>query len=164
MLTFIAGWAVGVPSEVGTRFARFLTPVFRPAEHEWSGGITLMLAVLSTIAASAGIVLAWFRYVSTPVKADTIGRPRTFVHVLLLNAYYVDWIYDRLIVRPLAALSVFLAQRIDLGIVDGIVNAVGRAVIAWAAGFRRFQTGYVVNYALTMLVGAVLLVGFLLLR
>jgi len=164
VLTFIAGWAVGVPSEVGTRFARFLTPVFRPAEHEWSGGITLMLAVLSTIAASAGIVLAWFRYVSTPVKADTIGRPRTFVHVLLLNAYYVDWIYDRLIVRPLAALSVFLAQRIDLGIVDGIVNAVGRAVIAWAAGFRRFQTGYVVNYALTMLVGAVLLVGFLLLR
>ena len=66
--------------------------------------------------------------------------------------------------RPLYVLSVFLAYRVDLGIIDGLVNAVGRAVVAWAAGFRRLQTGYVVNYALTMLVGAVLLVGFLLIR
>jgi hypothetical protein len=40
----------------------------------------------------------------------------------------------------------------------------GRAVVGWARGFRRLQTGYVVNYALTMLVGAVALVGFLLTR
>ncbi len=164
VLTFVAGWAVGMPSEAGTRFARFLASVFPPTEHEWSGGVTLMLAVLSTIAVSAGIVLAWFRYVSTPVKADTIGRPRTPIHALLLNAYYVDWIYDRLIVQPLDALSVFLARRVDLGIVDGIVNAIGRSVVAWASGFRRLQTGYVVNYVLTMLAGAVLLVGFLLTR
>ena len=164
VLTFVAGWAVGMPSEAGTRFARFLASVFPPTEHEWSGGVTLMLAVLSTIAVSAGIVLAWFRYVSTPVKADTIGRPRTPIHALLLNAYYVDWIYDRLIVQPLDALSVFLARQVDLGIVDGIVNAIGRSVVAWASGFRRLQTGYVVNYVLTMLAGAVLLVGFLLTR
>ncbi len=164
VLTFVAGWAVGMPSEAGTRFARFLASVFPPTEHEWSGGVTLMLAVLSTIAVSAGIVLAWFRYVSTPVKADTIGRPRTPIHTLLLNAYYVDWIYDRLIVQPLDALSVFLARQVDLGIVDGIVNAIGRSVVAWASGFRRLQTGYVVNYVLTMLAGAVLLVGFLLTR
>jgi hypothetical protein len=44
------------------------------------------------------------------------------------------------------------------------VNAIGRAVLGWSAGFRRLQTGYVVNYALTMLVGAVLMVGFLLTR
>src|SRR6266566_7275042 len=163
-LTFLAGWAVGMPSETGTRFARFLTPVFPPAAHEWSGAVTLMLAVLSTSAASAGIVLAWFRYAAAPVKAATIGQPRTPFHKLLLNAYYVDLIYDRLIVRPLYVLSVFLAYRVDLGIIDGLVNAVGRAVVAWAAGFRRLQTGYVVNYALTMLVGAVLLVGFLLIR
>src|SRR5438445_3805930 len=81
-----------------------------------------------------------------------------------MTAYCVDLIYDRLIVRPLFVLSVFLAYRVDLGIIDGLVNAVGRAVVAWAAGFRRLQTGYVVNYALTMLVGAVLLVGFLLIR
>jgi NADH-quinone oxidoreductase subunit L len=98
------------------------------------------------------------------VRAAAIGQPRTLLHRLLLNAYSVDWIYDRLIVRPLFLLSQFLARVLDLGIIDGLVNATGRAVLGWAAAFRRLQTGYVVNYALTMLVGAVLLVGFLLTR
>ena len=35
-------------------------------------------------------------------------------------------------------------------------------VIAWALGLRRLQTGYVMNYALGMLLGAVVLVAFLL--
>jgi len=164
VLTVIAGWAVGMPSRDGTAFARFLAPVLPLAEHEWSGGTTLMLAALSVIVAMAGIVLAWFRYVSTPFKAETIGRPDTPVHALLLNAFYVDRIYDWLIVRPLYALSLFAAQVVDLGIIDGMVNGVGRAVVAWAQTFRRLQTGYVVNYALTMLLGAILLVGFLLAR
>src|SRR5262249_47098951 len=83
-------------------------------------------------------------------------------HRLLLNAYYVDWLYDRLVVRPLFALYEFLARAVDLGAIDGLVNATGRAVVGWASAFRQLQTGHVVNYALTMLVGAVLLVGLLL--
>jgi NADH-quinone oxidoreductase subunit L len=73
-------------------------------------------------------------------------------------------LYDRAIVRPLLGLSVVLARVFDLGVIDGIVNGVGRAVLAGAAGLRRLQTGYVVNYALTMLAGAVALVAFLLVR
>src|SRR5262249_45875573 len=163
-LTFVTGWAVGMPSQDGTRFARFLASVLPIPEHEGNGVVTLMLAVLSTIAASAGIVLAWFMYMATPVKAGAIGRARTPIRALLLNAFYVDLIYDRLIVRPLSALSMILAYGFDLGIIDGLVNVVGRAVVAAAASFRRLQSGYVVNYALTMLIGAVLLVGFLLVR
>ncbi|MEX2146883.1 MAG: NADH-quinone oxidoreductase subunit L [Candidatus Rokuibacteriota bacterium] len=163
VLTVVAGWAVGVPSEHGTRFERFLAPVF-PVHEGAHGGIAgVMLLVLSVVVALAGIMLAWFMYMASPVKADTIGRARTPVHALLLNAWYVDRLYDRLLVTPLFALSTFLA-RVDLGVVDGAVNGVGRAVVAWAGTLRRVQTGYVVNYALTMLVGAVVLAGFLLIR
>jgi len=116
------------------------------------------------VVVAAGVVLAWFMYLSTPLKVAAIGQPRTPVHRLLLNAYYIDGLYDRAIVRPLFRLSQLLARIVDLGIVDGLVNALGRAVLGWAAALRRLQTGYVVNYALTMLVGAVLLVGFLLTR
>jgi NADH-quinone oxidoreductase subunit L len=49
-------------------------------------------------------------------------------------------------------------------VLDGIVNGLGRAVAAGAAGLRQLQTGYVVNYALTMLAGAVVIVAFLLVR
>jgi NADH-quinone oxidoreductase subunit L len=164
ILTGVAGWAVGVPSDHGTRFARFLAPVL-PAHESGPGGVAAyMLLILSVVVVAAGVMLAWFLYLSTPLRPAAIGQPRTPVHRLLLNAYYVDWLYDRAIVRPLYGLSEILAGVIDLGIIDGLVNALGRAVLGWAAAFRRLQTGYVVNYALTMLVGAVLLVGFLLTR
>jgi NADH-quinone oxidoreductase subunit L len=113
---------------------------------------------------AAGIILAWTRYVAQPVRSDVIGHPRTVFHRLLLNAYYLDWLYDRAIVQPLYALSRFAASAIDQGVIDGAVNLTGRAVLGWAAGFRRLQTGYIVNYALTMLAGAVVLVAFLLSR
>lgn len=165
LLTIVAGWAVGVPSEHGTRFARFLGPVFPVgAEGGESGVVTYMLLILNVVAAAAGITLAWVFYGSAPVRPERIGHPRNPLHALLLNAYYVDWLYDRALVRPLHALSVALARGVDLGIIDGLVNLTGRAVVGWAAALRRVQTGYVVNYALTMLVGAVVLVGFLLSR
>ena len=68
------------------------------------------------------------------------------------------------VVRPLLALCVFLARVVDLGLIDGAVNGLGRAVLGWAQGLRRIQTGYVVNYALTMLLGVVALIGFVLAR
>jgi NADH-quinone oxidoreductase subunit L len=164
VLTVLAGWAVGVPSAHGTRFARFMAPVFGLHEEEASGLVTYMLLVLNVLVAVGGIALAWVMYAASPVRPETIGRPRTALHALLLDAWYVDALYDRLIVRPLFALSAFMARIVDAGVIDGAVNGTGRAVVAWAAGFRQLQTGYVVNYALTMLVGAVVLVGFLLVR
>jgi NADH-quinone oxidoreductase subunit L len=165
VLTVLAGWAVGVPSDHGTRFARFLAPVL-PAAHEGgSGGIAgYLLLILSVIVVAAGVALAWFMYLGQPVRAAALGQPRSLVHRLLLNAYWIDQLYDRAIVRPLHRLFELLAGAFDLGVIDGLVNGLGRAVLGGAAGFRRLQTGYTVNYALTMLVGAALLVGFLLTR
>src|SRR4029453_18869648 len=109
-----------------------------------------------------GFALAWFMVMANPVRPAEIGQPKTGVHSLLLNAYYVDGLYDRVIVRPLLALSVFLARVLDPRVIHGLVNGIGRTVVAWAAGMRRIQTGYTVNYALTMLAGAGARVGCLL--
>jgi len=164
VLTAVAGLAVGIPSEGGTPFARFLEPVFAPHAEAHSGSVAYVLLILSVIVVAAGITLAWVMYVSAPVRAETIGQPRTPVHALLLNAYYVDRLYEGVVVRPLFALSTFLARGFDLGVIDRAVNGLGSAVVGWAAAMRRLQTGYVVNYALTMLAGAVLVVAFLLSR
>jgi len=52
----------------------------------------------------------------------------------------------------------------DVEVIDGLVNLVGRATVAGAGLLRKAQTGYTATYALTMLVGALLLVGFFLAR
>jgi NADH-quinone oxidoreductase subunit L len=158
-LTLVAGFVLGLPFD-GTRLAHRLASVFAP--HE--GAHSKLVPLLSVVVVVAGFVFAARRYKLGPVKAEQIGQPRTPLRALLLNAYYVDALYDRAIVRPLLALSEVLARAFDLGVIDGVVNGIGRGVLVWGAGLRRLQTGYVVNYALTMLAGAVVIVAFLLIR
>ena len=161
VLTIVTGWAVGIPSGNATRFARFLAPVF-PLDDGHHGGVVLLL--LSFLVVAGGFATAVYLYTLSAVDATRIGRPRTPLHAFVLNAWYIDRLYDRAIVQPLYAVSVFAARVIDVGLIDGIVNALGRAVVAGSAGFRRLQSGYIVNYALTMLAGAVVILAFLLSR
>ena len=57
-----------------------------------------------------------------------------------------------------------VARVFDPGLIDGIVNGVATVVAGWARGLRRVQTGYVMNYALGILLGAVAVVAYLLAR
>jgi len=103
-------------------------------------------------------------YGRTPVRAASIGVARNPLHKLLIEKYYVDEIYDALFVKPIYHLSGWLARVFDPGVVDGIVNGVATLVASWARGLRRVQTGYVMNYALGILLGAVAVVAYLLAR
>jgi len=161
VLTAVAG-IVGVPSSQGTAFARFLAPVLplHLAEH---GGVTaLALAAVSVVVALGGVFAAWFVYGRGQVDASRVGVPRNVVHRVVLNKYYVDEIYDALFVRPIYRLCLWCANVVDVKVIDGLVNGVASAVVAWALGLRRIQTGFVMNYALGMLLGAVVVVAFLL--
>jgi len=164
LLALAAGFAVGIPFPQGTLFARFLAPVLPLHEAEHSSALVFGLALLSTAAAAGGVALAWAMYVRQPVKAEAIGAPTNPVHALVLNKYYVDELYDALFVRPIYCLSLWCARAFDLSVIDGIVNGVGRLVVGWAQVLRRVQTGFVMNYALGMLVGAVAIIAFLLIR
>ena len=164
ILTVVAGLAVGIPSSQGTAFAHFLAPVLPLEEAEHSAGVAFSLLVLSALVAIAGVALAWMIYGRTPVRAASIGVARNPVHKLLIEKYYVDEIYDALFVRPIYRLSLWLARVFDPGLIDGIVNGVATLVVGWARGLRRVQTGFVMNYALGILLGAVAVVAYLLAR
>ena len=87
------------------------------------------------------------------------------MYTLLLNKYYVDEIYNALIVRPIFVLSnSFLWKLFDVKVVDGLVNGVAKSVEATAERLRRTETGLVQNYALGFLVGVVLIVGYYLVK
>jgi NADH-quinone oxidoreductase subunit L len=161
LLTIVAG-VLGVPSAHGTAFARFLSPVLPLKEAEHGGVTALALAAVAVVAAAGGVFLAWLMYGRRPVDAAAIGVPRTVLHKLLLNKYYVDEIYDALIVQPIYRLSLWLARVFDPRGIDGLVNGLAEMFLGWARGLRRLQTGFVMNYALTMLVGAVAVIAFLL--
>ena len=163
ILTVVAGIALGAPSSHGTVFARFLDPVLplHEADHGATGKVLILISVAVAV---AGVLLAWMVYGRRAVRAEDIGQPRNGLHSLLLNKYYVDELYDALFVQPSYRLYLWCARVFDLRFIDGIVNGVGEAVTAWARGLRRVQTGFTMNYALGMLLGAIAVVAFLYVR
>ncbi|MFQ6016523.1 MAG: hypothetical protein ACE5NP_13900, partial [Anaerolineae bacterium] len=77
------------------------------------------------------------------------------------------WVIDPLVNavgRIARLLSDLLFNVFDLGVIDGFINGLGNRLVAAARSLRRLQSGYVRNYALSILVGVVLIVAFLILR
>jgi NADH-quinone oxidoreductase subunit L len=154
----------GLPGQHGTALSRFLAPVLAGDHAAGAGhhGPSWALMVTSVVASLAGLAVAWQLYLRGRVDVAKIGVPQSGLHRLLLNKYYVDELYDRVFVRPLFALSRWCAEAFDARVIDGAVNGVAAVIARAAAGLRRYQTGFVMNYALSMLVGVVALLGWFL--
>jgi NADH-quinone oxidoreductase subunit L len=116
---------------------------------------------LSSGAALAGIGIAFYFFLRNRQLADRLAASFAGLHRTLLNKYYVDELYDAAIVQPIRRLSEgTLWKVVDAGIIDGAVNGAGAVVSGWSAILRRVQTGSIRAYALSILVGAVLILGY----
>ena len=154
VLSFVGGW-VGIPLIPGVNiFDGFLAPVFGAAgetHHEVLFELAMM--AVSFAIAILGIFLAHNLFVLN-VKGSA-GYVERFpgLYRLLFNKYYIDEIYDSLVVQPIRRVSVRLWRDFDDGMLDASVNGVGGFVILAGDVVRKLQTGYVKSYAVMMLVG-----------
>ena len=124
------------------------------------GGGEMAWATLSTLLAAgvvAGTVAAVSRRRIAP--ATEAGEPTGGLHGVLYRKWYVDELYDRVIVRPVVAGSRFLWRVVDAGIVDGIVNATGSISRAFGLVASTLQTGVVSTYAFVLTVGVVVILA-----
>ena len=170
VLSVAGGW-IGIPHVLGGHnyFEAWLAPVFaHGAEGAAHGGahasaaLEVLLMAGSVGVALCGIGLAWVLYrVRTEVPKEIADRVPG-LYDLVLNKYYVDEIYDVAIVRKIVNGSIWLWEAFDTAFLDGIVNGIAALVKGAGERTRRLQTGVVGNYAFSLLLGAVILVGFLL--
>jgi NADH-quinone oxidoreductase subunit L len=88
-------------------------------------------------------------------------RPLLEMPRLLENKYYVDEVYDAALIEPIKTGSrEGLWRFIDEGVIDGIVNGVGRGTAALGGLLRYLQPGFVRSYAAIILLGALAVVGY----
>jgi NADH-quinone oxidoreductase subunit L len=156
-----------VDPEHSNSLANFLAPVLHAAHHEVSFATERWLAVLSVAVAGVGVLAAAWLYVWRPGLPAQLREGLAAVHRVVANKFYVDELYDALFVRPLVALSEGLFYRgIDAGVIDGVaVNGSARLVRGLASGvLRHFQSGLAQGYLVVMLVGTILIAGFLVIR
>jgi NADH-quinone oxidoreductase subunit L len=117
----------------------------------------------STGAALSGLLLAYLFYVAKPELPAKLAAKAHAMYSIMLNKYYVDEVYDAVIVLPiLRASREFLWKFVDTIIIDGAVNGVGYLVRGSASALKHMQTGYVRIYAGWILLGGVALVAWFL--
>ncbi len=115
------------------------------AQERQFTGISIVVGLL-------GIGLGWVLFSKRPL----MRLPR-----LLENKYYVDEIYDAALIEPIKAGSrEGLWRFFDVGVIDGIVNGIGRGTAALGGVLRYLQPGFVRSYAAIILLGALAVVGY----
>ena len=143
---------------LGNRLVNFLYPVVGTPPTTHGIFTPVSLAALALVLVGAAIAWALYARRDVPVTAPA----GTLVTVAARKDLYGDAINESLLMRPgqwLTRLSVYFDNR---G-VDGLVNTVAASLGGTSGRMRKVQTGFVRSYALSMFVGAVLLVGALLL-
>jgi NADH-quinone oxidoreductase subunit L len=124
-------------------------------EALWAG-IAFVLATAIIVVTARLLVRRLYRPAAeSPVPAG-LGR-------VLYNKWYVDEIYDVIVVRPVVGLSRAAWRWIDQGLIDGIVNGAGYAARALGWVGSRMQTGQLNTYAFAVVAGAILLLAFVVL-
>jgi NADH-quinone oxidoreductase subunit L len=137
-----------------------LQPVFRlpppAAHHGW------LVPALATLAAGLGLAAAYYLYGLYRDLAVRIAHAARSVRRVLEEKYGFDRLFDWIAARGVVdGSSRVLWRRLDAGLIDGAVNGAAGAVAAAARSVRLVQTGLVRAYALLILGGAVVLLGYL---
>ena len=161
VLSLIGGF-VGIPEFMlhGAHALRdFMAPVFAEStkilpEHTVSHETEWMLTGLSTALIVIVVIFAWMKFSRKPDTAEASGFGK-----LLANKWYVDEIYDAVIVRPLHKLGGLFKSVIESSVIDGVVNGVGRAVNYGSRQMRLLQSGQVGSYVLLMVLSMLVVIA-----
>jgi hypothetical protein len=155
---------LGIPDVVyngADLFGEWLSPVLPPLAREErlagflsSAGIALGVSLL-------GIGLAWVLYghgISKTVRNFVAGLPR--LYKVVFNKFYIDEIYDLLVVRPIRFTAFVLWKAFDAFFIDLLlVNGVGFVVSGFGKLTKYVQNGDLQRYIVALIVGGAVIVG-----
>jgi NADH-quinone oxidoreductase subunit L len=172
----VVGGYLGIPKVIGELFGgipnyfeHFLAPVFEFSEEyvksqghavaHHSAALEWGLMGVSVAIAVVGIFIAFVMYVQNNTLPARFTATFPALHRAVYNKWYIDELYDFLFVNPCKALGNFLWKGFDVVVIDGIVDGVATVVMAISGVLKNLQSGYVHNYAMSMALGVVVIIG-----
>jgi NADH-quinone oxidoreductase subunit L len=161
--SIFSGW-LGAPEYLwGSWWEHWLAPIFGSAHEAQHGALETELRLMAfTLGLIAVAILLAYLFYGRPAKApDRLSTVAGGVpYRLLLHKYYVDELYDFLVVGPFTAISRSLAQFFDPRIIDGAVNGVAASAAGLSTLWRVVQSGNVQHYLIGFLVGTVAILAY----
>jgi NADH-quinone oxidoreductase subunit L len=159
----VAGGVYGTPW--ADALGQFLAPVlgnnFNPATFTLQGWLLASSFGAGILAGLIGIGVAALMYAR---RAPRLQPMRNFVYQTLLHTYWIDELYDWVIVKPIVGTGRLASRFIEVGALDGGGRGLAWLVGKTSGGLRAVQSGYVRSYALVFLLGAVLILLYFIAR
>ena len=164
ILSVVGGW-IGIPevfTHGGHRLEAFLEPVFAQSntlvaslnqQHELSHTTEYALMAVSVVGALIALLYAWNKF----SKYEKSTQEETGLSKVVSNKWYVDEIYNAIIVKPIQSIAGFFSNVVEKKGIDSFVNGVGKAVNYGSRQIRLLQTGQVSAYMLMMVVAILVL-------
>jgi NADH-quinone oxidoreductase subunit L len=169
VLAFLSaiGGFIGIPAvfsgDYGNLFERWLEPVFKSANSRLliygthSNLEEIVLMSVTVIGAAFAIFFARYVYLKNPRFALNTSQKFKGFYNLLLNKYFVDELYNAVVVNPIARGSdKFLWRFTDITVIDGIVNGTASIINYISGKIRKIQTGVTQFYAVVMMLGIII--------
>jgi NADH-quinone oxidoreductase subunit L len=163
----ITGGFMGIPEVLfgNNWISGFLSPVFESSkglseEHVLSHSMEYGLMGITVALTLIMIAIAISRYISKSHVPAGDGESISSSHKLILNKYYIDEIYDALIVRPLFWISSKVEVFIEKSGIDAIVNSFGTSVKESGRLLSLFQNGSIGYYIFVMVIGVILILSY----
>jgi NADH-quinone oxidoreductase subunit L len=155
-LLVLAGLAL-VAGVLGPWTHEFLGPVFGAESPHYHDA---MLETVTVVIGLGGILIAVLVYFTSSDRLEFAKQAFAPLYDLLYHKYYVDEIYDFLIVKPTLATGAFLEEKAEKYGIDYAVDEVGRQVRGVSGLVSLWQSGKVRTYALSMMAGLVTVLMF----
>jgi NADH-quinone oxidoreductase subunit L len=165
----IAGGVINLPVFMrGTAWLQsFLAPVFsdaiphlKPPEFEHEPGLEWLLVGISVVCVGCVVPVAYLWYVLSQEEERREPSWLSFLRKIPTNKYYIDELYDALVVRPVMSLSKGFHETIEKKIIDRVVDGAGALVVRAGNTIRYLQTGHVGFYVFIMVAGIIAVLIF----
>ncbi|MFC4599729.1 NADH-quinone oxidoreductase subunit L [Cohnella hongkongensis] len=122
------------------------------AEHH----VSALVMIVSAAVGLLGLYIGWLMYAKGTIRRDAVSSRVPGLVRVLERKYYIDELYQAAFVKPLHGLGRLL-ELFDEHVVDGLVRLSGYAVAGVGRLNTRLQSGQVQAYALTAVIGIVVL-------
>ncbi len=154
----VPAFAAGFANMPGAKGVEFLLEGALPGGvHLHHASFNWGVALSSSALALAGIGVAWAIYEARVVSSEAIRKAIAPLHALVERKYYLDDLYEQVVVKN--AVYGVLARALadfDWIVVDGAVNGAGQVARAAGSGLRRLQTGQMQAYGLVGVAGLII--------
>ncbi|MFN8164624.1 MAG: NADH-quinone oxidoreductase subunit L [Bacteroidia bacterium] len=155
------GGLLGVPEIFGGKHLlnEFLAPVVTFPRGEASHTFEIALMATSVVVLVLLMAVLNKRYSGGHVPPATDAQ-RSALERASYHKFYIDELYNAIIVRPLHILSEMFYKVVDVKVIDGLVNSINKIVTGGSRTLRLAQDGNVGFYIFAMVFGIIAILFF----